>query len=508
MSAPQRWITDKYIYVMLLIFPLFIGFDGYSEITASKHMFMLVSAGLWLAALVFFCIRRAEPPPRPKGAQITALVFFGTCCLSALFSEFGAEVLVGTGRYDGLVTIAVYLLIFLGVSAYGRPKRPYVYALGISTFLTCLVALVQLFGKNALWLFPNNWCFYDAHVKYTSEFLGTIGNTNLLSGFLCLSIPLLSAAFITGRDKLSVLMLIPAAFGVFILTASKVSGGIVGLLGCALIAAPVIISGIRRLIRALFALSAVISAAGLAMAFTAKYENGITRVRMVFGLTPLALLIVSALLSLFALLLLAFRDSFDGLTRRKIQRFMLIISLAVIILGLAFLYFYPFGEGGTLYEISRVLHGDIQDDFGSKRIMIWRRVLELVPEHPLLGGGPDTLARRLDLTFSRYIPEQGRVVTAAVDNAHNEYLGHLANVGLLGLASYLSLMGLSIFKWIKRRDLGGLSPAIGCALVCNWIQGLFGLGLCIVAPVMWILWGLLESNTEYKGMDTHEEEKS
>ena len=45
-------ITDVYLITMLLLFPLFFGFSGYTEITASKFVFLLAATGLWLAALL------------------------------------------------------------------------------------------------------------------------------------------------------------------------------------------------------------------------------------------------------------------------------------------------------------------------------------------------------------------------------------------------------------------------------------------------------------------------
>ena len=161
------------------------------------------------------------------------------------------------------------------------------------------------------------------------------------------------------------------------------------------------------------------------------------------------------------------------------------------------MWFWP-GRTGTIYELGRVLHGELDDKFGSSRVLIWRKVLELVPERPLLGGGPDTLALRLDIHFSRYVEETGRTLSTYVDNAHNEYLGYLANIGILGLAAYLMAMAFTAAEVLKKAPECGASAALGCALVCYWVQGFFGLGLCLTAPVMWAVWGLALANTDEK----------
>jgi len=154
-------------------------------------------------------------------------------------------------------------------------------------------------------------------------------------------------------------------------------------------------------------------------------------------------------------------------------------------------YDAPAEGSGTIWELSRVLHGDIRDAFGSSRVRIWRETLALVPEHLLLGGGPDTLSLRLDISFSRYVESSGVTLTAVIDNAHNVYLGLLADTGLLGLAGYLAAMVCSLFA--ARRRTGRI-PLI-LALLCCWIQDLFGLGLPITTPLMWVLWGLLLADT-------------
>ena len=43
-----EWVTDKFILIMLAVFPLWVGFDGYSNVTLSKFLFFVICTGLWL----------------------------------------------------------------------------------------------------------------------------------------------------------------------------------------------------------------------------------------------------------------------------------------------------------------------------------------------------------------------------------------------------------------------------------------------------------------------------
>ena len=135
-----------------------------------------------------------------------------------------------------------------------------------------------------------------------------------------------------------------------------------------------------------------------------------------------------------------------------------------------------------------LLHGQVEDSFGSNRVTIWKEVWRLIRERPLLGGGPDTLGLRTELGFTRYA-ENGTKLSVHVDNAHNEYLNLWVNGGLLALIPYLGLMTATVRRWWHQRDRG-VAGALCLGLTAWWGQGLFGLGLCIVSPLLWIGWGM------------------
>lgn len=416
-----EWLTDKYILLMCLVFPLWTGFSGYANITFSKYLFFAAATGLWLAGLLLCAVLGCTKPGKLRAPAAAALAFMLAACLSALFSPYGKETLLGAARWDGLVTLLLYGGIFLGVSACGKAKRRYVYALAVSAVCCCAVALLQLAGRNPLRLFPDGLTYYDAGVRYSGEFLGTLGNADVLAAFFCLCIPLFAgAAVLSGGWQ--ALLLLPAALCAYVLFRMDVASGAVAMAACLLVSFPYFV-GQRMKKR-----PAVWAAAG--------------------------------------------------------------VSAACMLAAAVWLYRYA-GSGGTLWELSRVIHGEIEDSFGSSRIRIWRETLRLVKERPLLGGGPDTLGLRSTLDFSRVVPETGRTLTAHVDNAHNEYLGYLVNVGAAGLLPYLVLCVSSLVRWLR-----GRAPAFGAALFCYFVQSFFGLGLCLVVPIVWIFMGLLHAPGE------------
>ncbi len=216
-----------------------------------------------------------------------------------------------------------------------------------------------------------------------------------------------------------------------------------------------------------------------------------------------ALLLLSALFSLVILALSEAEAAYVGalaaallgpivlLPTKKQRRIALIVVAALVLLGLLVAFFWP-GESGTIWELSRILHGDIRDEFGSSRVEIWRRCLELFPERPLLGAGLGTFSMRADIHWSRYVEAIGDYRYAGVDDTHNLYLGYLMDIGLLGLACYLGLIACSVLTWRKRRFDSPYAAAFGLSMTAALVQDFFCVNICIVAPMMWVVWGLLE----------------
>ena len=415
METKARWLTDKYICLMLL-YPLWTGLDGYGSITRPKFLFFAVVTGIWLAALLCCALFYSCRPSRPDAFRLCALGFMAAACLSAALSGCFRFCLLGSNRYDGLLTLLLYGGIALGVSRWGRFLERYVNLTALAAGLCALVCILQLCRVNVLGLFPEGLDFYDAGTRYSGEFLGTMGNTNVLAAYFCLAIPLLAVSALSSRPLRRVLLLLPAAACLAILIVIKAQSGLVGCLGCALVTIPYYVNytGQRR--------------------------------------AALALL-----------------GTFAGLG----------------LLALGAIYFAP-PASGTLWELSELLHGRAQDSFGSSRVAIWREALRLFAERPVFGGGPDTFGLRSGLDFTRYVEETGATLATHADNAHCEPLGYLVNLGVLGFAAYAALVFTALRRWLR-----GACPALGAGLVCYLIQSLFGLGLCLTAPIAWIYMGLI-----------------
>lgn len=272
-----RWVTDKYILLMLGLFPLFWGFEGYSNITASKFYFFAAATCLWaVAVLILLAIggfrgERYSLTVRPAHAAMAMFLAFGA--VSACLSDYGVKCLMGVRRYDGYATTLMYAAIFFGVSWLAVPRRRYAWALGFSAAVCCAVAYIQLMGFDPFGLYPDGTNYYDGHVAYNSAFLGTIGNTGLLAAYLCLAAPLLTAFALLsekGRDRL---LLIPGLMALGILLLCDVDAGLVALSGCVLVGVPMVLRGHAG--RTAACVSGGIAAAGLGTLYFWPWQSGL-----------------------------------------------------------------------------------------------------------------------------------------------------------------------------------------------------------------------------------------
>lgn len=485
---PKR-ATDIYISLLLLVYPLFPGFEGYSHITKWKLIFILVLTLLWLTALLVFAAsgknRRIKTPGTLPLQGILLLIYAGISCISALTSSYGpGAVLTGAGRFDGLLHTLLCTAVFCCTFRWGRFKTLHGVFLCVSVSLCCIIAGLQLAGFNPLGLYPGNCLYYHMGTRYTGEFLGTIGNGNLFSAFLCMSLTLISCLYVKG-------LLHPAAaftsvlLGGFCIFECTVFAGKLALLAGLVILMPFFSDSTLRLGRILKILGIFMGAFGLSLSFSGTLSGDTVLRSFAPSGTAWALMAGGAIL--FPLSWLIRKKEFS---LKKLRLSTAVFSGLLLLGALAGVYFTN-SDAGTVYELSQVLRGNVSESFGSSRIRIWKETWELIKEQPLLGGGPGTLSLRLDIDFFRFVESSGITLKASVDNAHNVYLGILADCGPLALAAFLGAMGVTLAKAFLR--FGSRSPLALClagGLLVYWIQDFFGLGLFFITPLAFAVWGL------------------
>ena len=191
-----RRISYLYALALLTVYALFLPLGGYERMMEGKYRaFLLLSLGYVLAMTAlgaWKAVRWREP------MCLAALAYLALTALSAALSPYGTAVLLGGTRRDGLLTAALYAAVFLLLARHLRPDRRLLYAAAVSAALCDLLVLVQLTGRNPLWLYPAGLNYFDGDVAYSGFYAGAAGNIDFTAFLLALCAAAMAAALVRG----------------------------------------------------------------------------------------------------------------------------------------------------------------------------------------------------------------------------------------------------------------------------------------------------------------------
>lgn len=244
-------ITTGYLVCMVSIYLLYFGVKGYAGISNSKWaLFLLLSAG-YLGVLLIIRVELflvgAAPVSSPRFVwqflnfpqKILCLLWL-TSAVSTLLAVNRTTALFGSSRHEGFLTITIYIGCCLMVSLYGELRTWMLWLFASAISLNCILALLQLAGLNPFNLYPGGMNYYDKYELYAGEFLGTIGNVDLLSAVLCIAIPLFWIFLVEGKDVKKWILCIPIGLCLTVLFCASVSAGIVAVCTNVLLTIPVL----------------------------------------------------------------------------------------------------------------------------------------------------------------------------------------------------------------------------------------------------------------------------
>ena len=405
---------------------------SFSTITRDKWVIMLILTGVTVLCFLADCFSRRVTRPRPLALAAGGGLLLWIL-LSCLCSPYAyGPWWIGAGRRDGLASQLCYLGLFL-LFSFSRVKRaPVLWAAGAGITAYFMITLIQYTNANPFGLYPGDY-FYDK----APSFQGTIGNVNMAVGYLMI------------------------LCGLFL---------------------PLLTDSARALFRIL-----------------RSKENAPVRPRLLAAAGALCVLAMCVVL-LFTMDVSAGFVAFLVLLCRSALRLVpkkLRLPIAALLLAavLVLVWFCPFSSG-TVWELSEILHGRPQPDFGSGRVGLWTLSMRMVRQEGrlLTGTGPDTYALRFSTFLRSYYAAHpdAEKLDMYYDNPHSEYIAMLINCGLPALLFFLLLIVGGCFGRPAWRD-GALAYAV---------QAVFSFSVCIVAPMFWVVLGLAWSGRKRAEAET------
>ena len=170
----------------------------------------------------------------------------------------------------------------------------------------------------------------------------------------------------------------------------------------------------------------------------------------------------------------------------------LAVALVIIIVGLSSVEVVGrnLPPENIIHQAREIMHGRIDDNFGSSRIYIWRKALETLPNQPLFGTGQDTFLYSLGWEFQEEALELHGVV---YDKAHNDFMQTLLCNGIFDLIAYLALIAGVIAYSIKPAFNDTILLMAFAAVLAYLGQSMFGIDSIMVTPLFWLMIAIVEN---------------
>lgn len=165
--------------------------------------------------------------------------------------------------------------------------------------------------------------------------------------------------------------------------------------------------------------------------------------------------------------------------------------VAVVTVAFLLIYIFKIPTELTL-ELHEILHGNISDNFGHGRILIWKQVFDACKKSILFGYGPDTMSLAGLKGFTFYSGVAKKDVTFLIDIAHNEYLNILYSQGIIALCAYLGLIVNIVINGLKHSNDKEIM-LLTYSIVLYSIQSFFSFGMCGISCCFWIVLAILNN---------------
>ncbi|MBQ2952948.1 MAG: O-antigen ligase family protein [Clostridia bacterium] len=484
-----NWLTPEGIVtalgmMWLALFPFWQ--DGsYSHITRTKWIGMLILTGVTVAGAACALLLRLRQGKKLRlgWPQAAGLTYFALVALSAVFGSWADHtgesgrltVLWGAYRYEGLYTQLCYGAVLMCMSVARVRLRPLLHAASLGLLAYGAFVALQYAGVNVLGLFP-----MGTSIRTNYEFQGPIGNIDMVVGYVALMMAAALGGFVWLKRP-HPLWIAAGVTGAGLLLMTQVQCGLIALIALLFMLLMLALLRPEARWRAALVLAGVLAMVTLRLVLALPWLDGTQEITLrtdLWRMPPLA-----AGLALAALAAVLRRWPGSALRAGEAAT----LGGGLIFLAVLAVYMLPIPEGNGLWELQEMLHGRVQDAFGSERIGIWRLTLEMCRGNLLWGTGPDAFLHAMD----QHLWQTGQALVQRFDNPHNLFLAVLAGSGLPALGVYIALTvgapGHALLH--ARRDEEPVPLAL--AALCYLAQGMFTFSICLVTPMFWAVLGML-----------------
>ena len=465
--------SEYYIYLMFVVLPL-VFIDHYFNISTEKWVFFTAATILYIFVILTLLLVDSDPASSKWFDNMGVIewcfvAFLLANGISLVLSVDITESFLGlSSRHHGFANYALYFTVFFILRKQSIETNKFMRIFAFIGGFEGLFSTLQFLTIDPIGMYNGT--------KWESimSFISTIGNANFFSSFLSLTTPLTIYLFIRekkpGMQMAYAVCMVLEFMGGLSCGADSFYLGIAAGLFIMLVGGGLTLRDYRRLPLALMFVAAGDFVLALVsnylrdnrIVFSAslKYTSlGPTIVRALEGITK-ALADYTFLITFFVVMLVLYivllivekniakkRDTettLDEVTPlpvgskkgfRTFSNVVLVLSLVAIVCATIYIVVdYPF-----------------DDDFGTNRGFVWKLALDdfkgMSWFRKIFGYGQESLIIVFVNKYHDYMIESKRVI---YDNVHCEPFQYLMTLGILGLGTYIALIGSTLSALIRK----------------------------------------------------------
>lgn len=515
----QHKFTRIYLFIMFTIFPLvtrinldkefpFFNFSrGYYSIRHEKYYFFLAISGLavFLVAALFILYENhpvdyiktkygAKFYKRFSVTDWAVIAFLVVSIISTLLSTNKNVAFFGepNGRNNGLLLIGFYVMTYFMITRCFEHKEYIFIGLSIGCGIAFLLGVLNEFYIDPLKMFST----------FTSEgdilkFISTLGNKNIFSSFICVTLPIIFAMSVVTEKRLNrIVYIISSCLGFMAVVACDSDSVIIGVGAFIAVSFIFFVRDVVKLKRYFLTLSFVFLSL-IALRFFSYFLKDVYKPLGTFS----NLLLYSGFKeALFAICIVTFfvlylynKNEPNKVFSKSVQIvFIVLFGIGILSVFGAFLYYSVFDTESRIGELENILR--FNDKWGTHRGYMWIRSFWIFGDasflKKLFGSGPDTFY----FVFEPYFEEMKQYGDSSTNAAHNEYLNYLITLGITGLCAYLTMIVSSVTRAIKSAVKNPMSLVFVLAVIGYATQSLVNIAQPITTPLFIIMVALCEAS--------------
>lgn len=427
-------LTTIYVLVIVGILPLYFN-NYYIDIVTVKKDLFIWSSLIYIALYMVITIKELMTSKKIQFAfrkqDVFMILFTFAMIVSTIVSkDFEASLLGTNGRGFGLL---IYLLLFLLYLCISRSFRLQSIVIIVALLSGGVIALLAIL--NAFYLDPLGFFTRMTNIVYIESFYSTIGNVNFLVSYFSIVASLTIATYFITKQM--ILKYISYIASVLLLSACFLVNSEMAMIVVALqfLLSVIMMVKIERNVDDWAYLW--ISVLGIVKLMFLLIRNNYINVK------PLSFLACTLMDSVVVYLLMALLigllvlNKFHSKLVKKIwnSRKQLTYGAIFLVCGIGIFLFINIGKIQAL-------------EIDNNRIDFWEKSLkgfaQFSVEEKLFGYG-------LEL-YNKFAINKLGWEYVNWDSAHNEFLQYLITAGIMGLSTYLLLVGNSIKEAAKKKE--------------------------------------------------------